>query len=107
MKSFFYGPFPAYHIIIPYFKNNKNWKAFVGFFIFSRCRCKQTSEDMKTLYDDNTQENANETCGITFLPIDEMQTHYSNRNSNLWQYLTPSAKASFLIFFEAHQQHTN
>lgn len=63
-------------------------------------RCILSSDEIRTLYHKGTQEEADESNGIMFLPISELSSLEVMRN-DIWCQLAPSAKGCILLFASA------
>ncbi|CAG5121140.1 unnamed protein product [Candidula unifasciata] len=64
-------------------------------------RCCISSEDVRVLYKQGNQQEADESTNITFVPLNEVAS-LDTQNKDLWNHLAPSAKGNLTIFSVVH-----
>lgn len=57
-------------------------------------------EEIRALYNQGTQVEADESDGIMFLPLSQI-TSYQVTKSDVWQQMAPSAKGCLLLYATA------
>lgn len=63
-------------------------------------RCNLTAEEIRALYNQGTQVEADESDGIMFLPLSQI-TSFQVTKSDTWQQMAPSAKGCLLLYASA------